>query len=396
MNDPSTIEPSVESPTRFGAFIAPYHDPAGNPALQLRRDLALAELLDELGYDEVWFGEHHSGAFETIASPELMIAAAAERTKRIRLGTGVNSLSYHQPLILADRIVQLDQMSMGRVMLGIGPGQLPSDAFMMGIDPLRQRDMMIESAEAIIPLLRGEVVTRRTDWFQLDEARLQLRPYNPDGIEVAVASTASPTGARLAGRLGLSMLSLAATDPSGFDALDANWDHFTRLSTEHGNPIDRRRWRIVASMHLAETRQQARAEMEHGVLTLNAYFEGMSKRKMPWTGSASEALDQWTTGGYPTFGVATVGTPDDALATIERLSAKSGGFGTFLFLAHNCADWEATQRSYRLFAEHVIPACRKMNVNRQASIDWVGDNSERFFGAMQQATREAIAKYQRT
>jgi limonene 1,2-monooxygenase len=388
--------PAAPAPTRFGAFIAPYHDPAGNPSLQIRRDLELAELLDRLGYDEVWFGEHHSGAYEIVASPELMIAAAAERTKRIKLGTGVNSLSYHHPYILADRIMQLDHMTMGRAMLGMGPGQLPSDAFMMGIDPLRQRDMMIEAAEVIVPLLRGEVVSREAEWFCLDEARLQLRSFSPDGIEVAVASTSSPTGATLAGRLGLGLLSLAATDPSGFDALDANWAHYERVSSEHGNPIDRTRWRVVASMHLAETREQAEREMEHGVLTLCGYFEGMGNRKLPWTGSAREALEWWTTNGYPTFGVATVGTPDDAIATIERLSAKTGGFGTFLFLAHNCADWQATQRSYELFAEHVIPACRRMNQNRVDSISWVGRNSEKFFGAMQQATREAIAKYKAT
>jgi limonene 1,2-monooxygenase len=384
---------TVPGPTRFGAFIAPYHDPAGNPALQIRRDLELVELLDHLGYDEAWFGEHHSGAYEIVASPELMIAAAAERTRRIRLGTGVNSLSYHHPFILADRIMQLDHMTMGRVMLGMGPGQLPSDAFMMGIDPRAQRDMMVEAAEVIVRLLRGEVVSRRTDWFQLDDARLQLRPYSPDGIELAVASTSSPAGATLAGRLGLSMLSLAATDPGGFDALDSNWAAFERTSNEHGNPIDRSRWRVVASMHLAETREQAEREMEHGVLTLCGYFEGMGNRKLPWTGSAREALTHWTTQGYPVFGIATVGTPDDAIATIEKLSAKTGGFGTFLFLAHNCADWAATQRSYELFAEHVIPACRRMNVGRDASIGWVGQNSDQFFGAMQQATREAIAKY---
>lgn len=386
--------PSAPLPARFGAFIAPYHDPAGNPARQLRRDLDLIQLLDELGYDEAWVGEHHSGAYEIVASPELMIAAAAERTTRIRLGTGVNSLTYHHPFILADRIMQLDHMTMGRTMLGIGPGQLPSDAFMMGIDPRRQRDMMIEAAEVIRPLLRGEVVTRKTDWFELDEARLQLQSYSPEGIEMAVASTSSPTGAVLAGRLGLSMLSLAATDPSGFDALDSNWTAHERSCAEHGNPVDRSRWRVVASMHLAETREQAEREMEHGVLTLCGYFEGMGNRKLPWTNSAREAVQWWTTNGYPTFGIATVGTPDDAIATIQRLSDKTGGFGTFLFLAHNCADWAATQRSYELFAEHVIPACRKMNVARHGSIQWVGQNSERFFGAMQQATREAIAKYQ--
>jgi limonene 1,2-monooxygenase len=391
--DPNASAPPVSGPTRFGAFIAPYHDPTGNPSRQLRRDLDLIELLDDLGYDEAWIGEHHSGAYEIVASPELMIAAAAERTTRIRLGTGVNSLSYHHPYILADRIMQLDHMTMGRTMLGIGPGQLPSDAFMLGIDPLRQRDMMVEAAEVILPLLRGEVVTRQTSWFTLDEARLQLRSFNPDGIEVAVASTSSPTGATLAGRLGMSMLSLSATDPSGFDALDANWGHCQRVSAKHGNPIDRSKWRVVGSMHLAETRQQAEREMEHGVLALCGYFEGMSNRKVPWSTSARDAVQWWTTNGYPTFGIATVGTPDDAIATIEKLSAKTGGFGTFLFLAHNCADWAATQRSYELFAEYVIPACRKMNLAREDSIRWVGDNNAQFFGAMQQATREAIAKY---
>ena len=384
---------TIAGPTRFGAFLAPYHDPAGNPSLQLRRDLELAVHLDELGYDELWFGEHHSGAYETIASPEVMIAAAAERTRRIRLGTGVNSLSYHHPYILADRIMQLSHLTMGRTMLGIGPGQLPSDAFMMGIDPRDQRDMMVEAAEVILPLLRGEVVSRTTDWFTLDEARLQLRSFDPAGIEVAVASTSSPTGATLAGRLGLSMLALAATDPTGFDALDANWAHFERTALEHGNPVDRSRWRVVGSMHLAETREQAEREVERGVLTLCAYMERMGNTRFPFTGSPRQALEHWMANGLPNFGVPTIGTPDDAIATIEKLTAKTGGFGTFLFLAHDCADWAATKRSYELFAEYVIPACRRMNVARDDSIAWVGQNSGRFFGAMLQATQEAIAKY---
>jgi len=390
---PSAGQAEIAAPTRFGAFIAPYHDPAGNPTLQLERDLELVELMDRLGFDEAWFGEHHSGAYETSASPELMIAAAAQRTRRIRLGTGVNSLSYHHPYILADRIMQLDHLTRGRAMLGMGPGQLPSDAFMLGIDPRRQRDMMVEAAEVIVPLLRGEVVSAKTDWFTLDEARLQLRPSTSEGIECAVASMASPSGAVLAGRLGLAMLSVAAMDSTGFDALDANWGHFERTSIEHGNPVDRSRWRVVASMHLAETREQAWAEVSHGVLTLCGYMEGMSNTKLPFATSADDALNFWTTSGLPVFGRLTVGTPDDAIATIEKLSAKTGGFGTFLFLAHNCADWAATKRSYELFAEYVIPACRKMNVGRAGSIGWVGQNSGRFFGAMQDATREAIAKY---
>lgn len=378
---------------RFGAFVAPFHSPKGNPTLQLRRDVDLAVHLDELGFDEIWYGEHHSGAYETIASPELMIAAAGERTNRIRFGTGVNSVPYHHPYILADRIMQLDHLTRGRVMLGVGPGQLPSDAFMMGIDPRRQRDMMVEATEVIQRLLRGEAVSQTTDWFTVDQARLQLSPYNRDGIEIAVASMVSPAGATLAGRLGLSMLSLSATDARGFDALDVNWGAREKVGAEHGMPADRATWRIVASMHLAETREQARAEVEHGILDLCGYMEGMGKTKLPFATSPADAFDHWSTHGLPVFGVPTFGTPDDAIATIERLVEKTGGFGTFLFLAHNCADWEATKRSYALFAENVMPAVRAMNASRVASIDYVGDNAGTFFGAMQDAVREAIAKY---
>lgn len=360
---------------RFGAFVAPFHSPRGNPTLQLRRDIELAEHLDHLGFDEIWYGEHHSGAYETIASPELMIAAAAERTQRIRFGTGVNSVPYHHPYILADRIMQLDHLTRGRVMFGVGPGQLPSDAFMMGIDPRRQRDMMVEATEVMLPLLRGEVVSRKTDWFTVDQARLQLRAYDPQGIEMAVASMVSPAGATLAGRLGLSMLSLSATDARGFDALDSNWTVREKVGAEHGHPADRGGWRVVASMHVAESREQAEADVRHGILDLMGYMEGMSKSKLPFATSPEAALDHWMTHGLPVFGVPTIGTPDDAIATIRRLQDKTGGFGCFMLLANNCATWEATKRSYALFAEHVIPAVREMNVGRIDSIDYVGDNS---------------------
>ncbi|MGZ3402764.1 MAG: LLM class flavin-dependent oxidoreductase, partial [Phenylobacterium sp.] len=85
---------------RFGAFIAPFHPLDENPTLAIQRDLELVEWMDQLGFDEAWIGEHHSAAYELIASPELFIAAAAERTKHIRLGTGVSSLPYHHPLML--------------------------------------------------------------------------------------------------------------------------------------------------------------------------------------------------------------------------------------------------------------------------------------------------------
>ena len=199
---------------RSGIFLAPFHNHDENPTLSIERDFELLEHLDRLNYHEAWIGEHHSGGFELIACPEMFIAAAAQRTRHIRLGTGVVSLPYHNPFMLADRMVQLDHMTRGRAMFGVGPGALVHDALKIGIDPGAQRKMMNEALEVIIPLLRGEMVTRKTDWFNLTDAQLQLRPYTHPTMELAVAAARSPSGSLLAGKYGIGMLSIGGTSPA--------------------------------------------------------------------------------------------------------------------------------------------------------------------------------------
>jgi limonene 1,2-monooxygenase len=209
---------------QFGIFLAPFHRRGDNPTLAMARDLEMVELLDRLGYDEAWIGEHHSAGWEIIASPELMIAAAAERTKHIRIGSGVTSLPYHHPFLVAQRFVQLDHMTRGRAMLGCGPGALVSDAYMLGIDPETQRRRMDESLEAIMALLRCDApVTRKTDWFEMIEARLHLRPYSDPHFPIAVASTLTPAGPSVAGRHGVGILSLGAGMPGGPAAIAGQW-----------------------------------------------------------------------------------------------------------------------------------------------------------------------------
>ena len=159
---------------KFGAFLAPYHPLNADPALQLRRDIDLMTHLDHLGFEEAWMGEHHSTGAEIVPAPDVFIAAAAERTERIRFGTGVMSLPYHHPLITADRITQLDLQTRGRLIVGTGPGKIPLDAHMMGITTTNQRRMQGEALEAVLALLRGEVVNMETDWFTLREAALSL------------------------------------------------------------------------------------------------------------------------------------------------------------------------------------------------------------------------------
>src|SRR6202011_2589419 len=196
----------MTSRLRFGVFLPPLHKPGINPTLALQNDLDLVAWLAHLGYDEAWFGEHHSAGTEISASPEIFIAVAAERTRHIRLGTGVVSLSYHNPLWVAERIVLLDHLTRGRVMLGVGPGSLPPDAAMIGVAQAETRELMEQSVDVMLQLLRSdEPVTFKNSRWDLREARLHLRPYSNPLFDIAVAAVASPTAAKLAGRHGVGM-----------------------------------------------------------------------------------------------------------------------------------------------------------------------------------------------
>lgn len=372
---------------RFGAFIAPFHPLSENPTLALERDLDLVVHMDRLGYDEAWLGEHHSAGYELIASPELFIATLAERTKNIRLGTGVSSLPYHHPFMLADRINQLDHVTRGRVMLGCGPGALPSDAFMMGIPVSRQRDRMDEALEVIVALLRGETVTKQTDWFTCNEARLQMTPYSRPCVDIAVASQVSPTGAQAAGRHGVGLLSIGATQSGGFNALASNWAIAEGQARESGRTMDRDGWRLVGPMHVAATREQARAEVRYGLEAWLYYFREVAALPLaPQDGS--DPVDALVNSG-----MAVIGTPDDAIAQIERLQAQSGGFGAFLLMDHNWAEWDAKRKSYELIARHVMPRFQQSNVNREASLRWAADNRPRFIGEAQAAVGARLAQH---
>src|SRR6201989_3719829 len=101
----------MNTPLRSGLFLAPFHPRANNPPLAMERDFELLQHLDRLNYSEAWIGEHHSGGVEIIAAPDMFIAAAAERTKHIRLGTGLPSPTYPHRFMLVSHIVQPDHMN---------------------------------------------------------------------------------------------------------------------------------------------------------------------------------------------------------------------------------------------------------------------------------------------
>ena len=379
---------SLPERMKFGVFLGPFHRVGENPTLAIDRDLELVEWLDHLGYDEAWIGEHHSAGWEIIASPEVFMGVAADRTRHIKLGTGVISLPYHHPLMVADRMVQLDHMTHGRVLLGVGPGALPGDAYMMGIPPEAQRDRMDESLGVIMRLFtETEPVTHKSDWFELNEGLLQLRPYQKPHMPIAVASVQTGSGVTLAGKHGASVLTITVPrDPSaGPSNLKGLWAIAEESAAEHGNTMNRDDWRLVLPVHLAETRQEALDDARMGSgRYLREYSEGTNGRAPIFDGPLEKVIDQMADNGSWI-----VGTPDDCIEAIHKLDEQSGGFGGFLIQTVDWAPREKMLRSYELLARYVMPQFQGTVAATAASNQWATERQEALVGGRVRAVNQA-------
>ena len=360
---------------KFGIFLGPFHRVGENPTLAIDRDLELVQWLDYLGYDEAWIGEHHSAGWETISSPEIFIGIAADRTRHIKLGTGVVSLPYHHPLMVANRMTQLDHMTHGRVMFGVGPGALPGDAYMMGIDPTTQREKMDEALGIVLRLFtETEPITYKTDWFELNEAMLQIRPFQRPYMPIAVASVQSPAGVALAGKYGASVLTITVPrDPSsGQSNLKFLWDVAEESAAEHGQTVDRFDWRLTIPVHLAEDRDQAFEEARLGAgRFLREYTEGTNGRKAAFDGPLEEVIDHMAANGSWI-----IGTPDDCIEGIKKLEEQSGGFGGFLVQAIDWAPRDRILNSFELLARYVMPQFQGSIVGIENSNRWATERQE--------------------
>lgn len=361
---------------KFGAFLAPHHPIGEHPMLQMRNDIKFAAHLDALGFDEFWVGEHHSTGWEVIASPEMFLAAVGENTHRIRLGTGVVSLPYHHPFNIAQRMVQLDHMTGGRVIFGTGPGALPSDAYTLGIDPMTQRDRQDEAIGVLKRLFAGERVSHKSDWFTLQDARLQLFPLQEE-LPMVTASSISPSGMTLAGKYGLGVLSIGSNSDAGLAALPTQWGFAEQAAAKSGMKIDRKDWRVLMSWHIAETREEARAQAGAGLMKWhNEYTVGTLMRPGAVEFKApDQAVDETA---FIDGAASVIGTPDDLIAAIRKLSASAGGFGTVLGFAHDWANRENTLKSWDLVARYVIPEIHGLLQGYRDSRQYVIDHREWF------------------
>jgi len=381
---------------KFGIFLAPFHRVGEDPTLCFERDMQLIEWLDELGYEEAFIGEHHSSGWEIISSPEIFMAVAAARTRRIMLGSGVVSVPYHHPFHIANRFALLDQLTRGRVMLGCGPGALAADAHMLGIDTTTQRRRMVEGVEAIVRLFteRGGI-TVNGSYFKLNDAHLQVKPFQQPHMPIFVASTISPSGMVAAGQLGSGVLSVASYAPGGLDDLKKRWGMAEEAAAENGKTVDRRNWRLVFPVHLAESRDEAIRDIHDGATRwIQDYFINTLGARLQFEEYANQPVEEMTIDRMIGRGGVIVGTPDDAIARVRELQDATGGFGGMLMLAHEWATREKTLHSYELWARYVAPQFRGIIEQQvQYSNQWARSNRELLFNKSLAGIATAIQDY---
>jgi limonene 1,2-monooxygenase len=381
---------------KFGMFMAPFHRVGENPTLAFERDMQLIEWLDELGYDEAFVGEHHSAGWEIIPSPEIFMAVAATRTKRIMLGSGVVSVPYHHPFNIANRFALLDHLTRGRVLLGCGPGALPGDAYMLGIETTTQRERMVEGIKVIQRLFTEEGgITVDGSYFKLHDAHLQVKPFQKPHMPIFVANTFSPSGMVAAGELGCGVLSIGTFAPDGLKDLPKRWAMAEEIAAENGNKVDRKNWRLVFPMHLAESRKEALDDIREGCNAwIQKYFVETLAAKIQFEEYPGQPVEEMTADRMVARGGSIVGTPDDAVAYLRNVwELSGGGFGGVLFLAHEWATREKVQHSFELMARYVMPQFQDSAVPIEYSQQWTAKRSEQLFGSSVTAIMKAIQDY---
>lgn len=338
---------------KFGLFMMPEHPPGQNITLAFERDFEQIELADRLGFDEIWVGEHHSGGWEIVPSPEIVLAKAAALTRRITLATGVISLPFHHPINVAERACFLDHIIPGRFILGVGAGGLRSDQIHFGINAEDARPMMRESTEIILRLLQSkEPVTYRGKYWQIENVQLQVGPYQKPHMPVAIAGLTTLGSYQIAGEKGLIPLSIEFSNPK---VLAAQWEATEAAAKRAQRTANRADWRIAREVYVAESSEQARRDIAEGALhSYHGYFASIGLLEL--LKEHPDMPDEAVTLDYMIDKVGwIVGDPDECAHRIRKLSGEVGGFGALLIVSHDWTSKEKWFKSLELFARYVMP-----------------------------------------
>ena len=353
---------------QLGYFTMPLHPPGADPGETMHMDLAQVIALDELGFAEAWIGEHITSEWENIPCPDLFIAHALPQTKHIKFGTGVTCLPNHNPVMLAQRIAQLDQLAQGRFYWGIGAGGFLGDFQLLDIDPLsqKQRGLTRDVLDEVLhiwndppPALREHERWRyRVPPHDTEIGiRLHFKPHQRPHPPIAVAGIGPKSDMlTLAGERGWIPMSInIVTTP----VLQAHWETYSASAASAGRTPDRRQWRICRDVYVGDTSAQARRAALDGVLGRDwrdYFLKALRRNKMLMAPKVDQAMpDDDVTPEYLVDNLWIVGDADEVAAKLQKLYDDVGGFGTLLVIGHEWLPGDDWHRSMQRLANDVLP-----------------------------------------
>ncbi|MFN8540005.1 MAG: LLM class flavin-dependent oxidoreductase [Thermomicrobiales bacterium] len=353
---------------QLGYFTMPLHPPGSDIGLTMAADLEQIVALERFGYAEAWIGEHFTSVWENVPCPDLLIAQVLAKTERIKVGTGVSCLPNHNPLMLAQRIAQLDQMARGRFMWGVGSGGFPGDFELFDIDTARleQRGLTREILDAVLTLWDDPKpgLVEHPRWrYRVPEPQsdigleLHLRPYQRPHPPIGVAGIGPRSDMlTLAGERDWIPMSINIVTPQ---TLKAHWVTYAESAAKAGRTVDRAIWRISRDVYIGETPEQARRDVLDGVLGRDwrDYFLPLLKKgNLLMAPKLDQSMtDEEVTLEYLCENIWIVGDVEEVTRKLRNLYTEVGGFGTLLVIGHEWNPDDKWRRSMELLATEVAP-----------------------------------------
>lgn len=358
---------------QLGFFTMPIHPLGKDWRQSLREDQDAFVLADELGYTEALCGEHVTDQAENITSCAMFLATLADRTKRIRLGTGTVNMPNAHPAAVAAQLAMLDHLLDGRLIFGISPGGLLSDAEVFGNLKADRAAMFLEAIDMVLAIWAGEapydlagkywtVTTRQTIMPEIGQgiiARPLQRPHPP--IIVTAVSPHSASVAQAAAR--------------GWDAISANfllpqwvrthWPKYVEGCEKAGRVADPANWRVAKSLCVADDLATARRYATDPDSPYRGYYRSLFTKlkkngRLMLFKTHAEQPDNEVTLDYVCEKLIIWGTPDKVADEIMAFREQVGDFGTLLYAGKDWADAGLGRRSMILAQEAVMPRVNAM------------------------------------
>ena len=369
----------------LGIFLMPLSPPGRTMGQVMDEVTQKALLLDRVGFDEFWLGEHFSATSEAIPSPLMFMASLLLQTKNLTFGTGVISLPNRHPAVIGAEVAQFDQMAKGRFRFGVGTGSLPSDweLFQLADEPTRKR-MMLESLAMMQAIWRqGPPYEFNGEFWKFAIAKsvhleLQMgilpKPRSPEGPPIHVStSTPNSSTALLAGERGWGPLSSALLTPS---SLATHWVQYSKGLAAAGRPVDGSNWRVARTVLVAPSDAEAERRLRHAESAVLFYYDYIRQvltraGKIAALKSSPDMADSDVTAQSVMMSRVIFGSP----ATVrDKLIALRDSVGPFDHLLVSGMDWsgpneEWERESLTLLGSEVWPAVRRHSAaSRQGAV----------------------------